>query len=154
MTRLISAALLVALVAAPAAAEPSRNVIAAFRGQLVVTKDELPEGKNDKDTIAKIKQARLSEVAGAPTSSDVTAWHFRYAAFLNKAGAKSLKLNFMIDKRLAADVRITDVDPKSALLTGEISVDEDEGLAKGKTYSVELVDDGNHVVSSAKLTMK
>ena len=48
----------------------------------------------------------------------------------------------------------TRLDPKSPLLLGDISIDEDEGLAKGKTYTVNLVDSGDHVVSTTKLTMK
>jgi hypothetical protein len=155
MSRLIArVVVVVAVLAGAVRAEPSRGVIAHFRGQLVITKDDLPEGKNDADTIKKINGVRLTELQGTPTNTDVQAWHFHYAAFLNKTGAKALKLEFMIDKRLAADQRITEVDPKSSLLTGDISIDEDEGLAKGKTYTVQLVDDKDHVVSSTKLTMK
>ena len=33
-------------------ADMSEPVITAFKGQVVVSKDELPTGKNDKDTIA------------------------------------------------------------------------------------------------------
>ena len=47
--------------AASAQADVSKGVISAFRGQLVVTKDELPTGKNDKDTIAQIKAARAHD---------------------------------------------------------------------------------------------
>jgi hypothetical protein len=155
MSRLIVKVVVVVVVlAAVVHAEVSRGVIAHFRGQLIVTKDDLPEGKNDADTIQKINKARLGELQGNPTNTDVQAWHFHYAAFLNKTGSKSLKLEFMIDKRLAADQRITEVDPKSSLLTGDISIDEDEGLAKGKTYTINLVDEKQHVVSTTKLTMK
>jgi hypothetical protein len=154
MSRLIAVVVSLAALGGQVHADVSRNVIAAFRGQFVITKDDLPEGKNDADTIAKIKKVRLTELQGTPTNTDVVAWHFHYSAFLSKTGSKALKLEFMIDKRLAADQRITDVDPKSSLLTGDISIDEDEGLAKGKTYTVNLVDDKDHVVSSTKLTMK
>ena len=153
----LSAAMFVVVALAGAAqADVSRNVITAFRGQLVVTNDELPEGKNDKDTIQKIKAARLKELSGT-AQDDVTSWHFHYAAFLNKTGSKALKLEFITsdkDKRLAADKRLDDVDPKSTVLTGEISITEDEGLAKGKSYTLNLVDDKNHVVSSTPIVMK
>jgi hypothetical protein len=144
------------VIASAAQADVSRNVITAFRGQLVLTDDELPEGKTDKDTIAKIKAARLKELTGT-AQDDVTAWHFHYAAFLNKTGAKSLKLEFITtdkEKRLAADKHINDVDPKSGVLLGEISINEDEGLAKGKTYTLNLVNAQNQVVSSTPVTMK
>src|SRR4051812_31154448 len=75
-------------------ADMSRGVIAAFRGQFVVSKDELPTGKNDKDTIAKIKKEQLKELAGTP-GEDNQIWNFHYTAFLTKAGAKNLKMQFM-----------------------------------------------------------
>jgi hypothetical protein len=155
MSRLIArVVVVVAVLGSTVSADVSRGVIAAFRGQLVVTKDDLPEGKSDAETIKKIKAAQLKEVVGEPTNTDVVAWHFHYAAFLSKTGSKSLKLEFMNGANVAADKRITDVDPKSAMLLGDITIDEDEGLAKGKTYTVNLVDAGDHVVASTKLTMK
>jgi hypothetical protein len=129
-------------------------VISAFRGQLVVTKDDLPEGKNDKDTISKIKAAAVHELTG-DASGDTTHWNFHYAAFLSKTGASSLKLDFMNDKgQLSANKSLEGVDPKSSLLTGDISIDEDEGLTKGKTYSVELIAGVNTVVAKATIAFK
>ena len=58
MSRLMNAALVAAtavLAGGIASADMSKAVIGAFKGQLVVSKGDLPEGKNDKDTIAKIK---------------------------------------------------------------------------------------------------
>jgi hypothetical protein len=160
MSRLMSAAVLaVALVAAggPALADMRPGVISAFRGQVVVSKDELPEAaKNDRDTIAKIKGVRLKELVGV-AQDDVTSWQFHYTAFLNKTGAKALKLEFITtdkDHRLAADKRLDSIDPKSAVLSGDISISEDEGLAKGKAYTLNLVNDRNQVVSSTPIVMK
>jgi hypothetical protein len=162
MTRwLMSAAVLAIAVAAPAgiahADLSSSNVISAFRGQLVVSKDELPEGKNDRETIQKIKAVQLKELVGAATGEgkdDVVAWHFHYTAFLTRTGAKSLKLEFMNGKQLSADQRLSDVDPKNAVLSGDISIDEDQGLNKGRTYTVQLVTDNDQVVCTTQLTMK
>ena len=157
MSRLTSAALValtLAVTATPALADLKPGVISAFRGQLVVTKDELPEGKNDKDTIAKIKAAQLHELTGT-ASADVTAWRFHYSAFISKSGATTLKMMFYADgKRYVADKRLDGVDPKSSMLTGEISIDEDEGLAKGKTYTIKLETDKEAVVAQTTLTMK
>jgi len=149
---------IVALLAASASAsaDVSQGVISQFRGQLVVTKDDLPEGKNDKETVSKIKAVQLHEVVGN-TSEDVTHWHFHYTAFLSKTGATSLKLEFVTDdkdKRLSADKQLEGVDAKSNVLSGDISIDEDEGLAKGKTYSVELVAGGNTIVAKSTVTFK
>jgi len=145
----------VALIASGAAyAELSRNVINSFRGQLIISKDELPEGKNDKETITKIKAAQLHELVGT-ARSDVMAWHFHYSAFLSKTGATQLKLMFYADgKRYVADKRLDGVDPKSSLLTGDISIDEDEGLAKGKSYTIKLETEKDVVVAQTTLTMK
>lgn len=136
-----------------AAAEVSKSVIAAFRGQLVVTKGELPEGKNDKDTIAKIKSSKLAELAGE-TRDDVTYWNFHYAAFLSKTGSTTLKMEFYDGKRYVADKRLDGIDPKSGLLTGQISINEDEGLTKGKSYTVKLVTDKDVTVAQTPLLMK
>ncbi len=137
-----------------ASADISRGVIASFRGQLVITKGELPEGKNDKDTIAKIKAAKLTELKGE-INGEVKMWTFNYAAFLSKTGATTLKLEFWKDgKQYAADKSLSGVDPKSALLTGEISIDEDEGLAVNNSYVIKLVAGSNTTVAQTTLLMK
>ena len=138
-------------------AEMSRGVIAAFRGELVITKGELPEGKTEKDTIAKIKSERVKELTGE-AKDDVVYWHFHYTAFLAKpAGGSSLKLEFYIndkDKKFVADNRLDGIDPKSTVLGGDISINEDEGLSKGKSYLIKLVTDKDVVVASTPLVMK
>jgi hypothetical protein len=139
-----------------AAADLSQNVISSFRGQMVVSKDELPEGKNDKETIQKIKAAQVKELQGEK-AADVFQWHFHYTAFLTKTGANSLKMEFLTDdkdRRLAADKQLEGVDPKSSVLLGDITIDEDEGLAKGKTYVIELIAGKTDVVSRATVSFK
>ena len=139
-----------------AAADVSRNVIAAFKGELVVTKGELPEGKNDKETIARIKTERLKELTGE-ARNEVTGWFFHYTAFLSRTGATGLTLEFWNtdkDKRLAANKRINGIDPKTPALSGDISIDEDEGLTKGHAYLVKLVTEKNVVVAQTPLVMK
>lgn len=134
-------------------ADMSRGVIAAFKGQIVVSKAELPTGKSDKDTIAKIKKEQLKEVIGT-ANEDVTGWTFHYTAFLSKSGASSLKMVFLKkDGNIGADKTLDGVDPKSTILEGDISINEDEGLAKGNTYTVQLLN-GKTVVAKTTLTMK
>ena len=155
--RVLSAAALAALfivaTTQPSFADLSRGVIAAFKGQLVISAGELPVGKNDKDTIAKIKKAQLKEIKGE-TSEDVTAWYFNYTAFLSKTGSKNLKMEFTKNGKLAADKQLDGIDPKSGVLTGDISINEDEGLAKGNTYQIQFVTSGGAVVAKTTLTMK
>lgn len=151
----LATAIVVGASAHVASAEMSKAVISSLRGKLIITKGDLPEGKNDKDTIAKIKAANLTSLEGE-TRDDVTYWHFSYGAFLSKTGATTMKMEFYKDngKQLSADKMLDGIDPKSGLLTGEISINEDEGLAKGKTYTIKLVTSSNAVVASTKLTMK
>lgn len=153
--RVMSAAVFAVALAAtaqPVFADVSRGVISAFHGQLVITKDDLPEGKNDRETISKIKAAQLKSLEGSP-KGDVTGWDFHYTAFLTKTGANHLKVEFLNGDKLAADKSLDGVDPKSQVLTGDISIDEDEGLAKGKTYTIEVMN-GSSVVAKTTLTMK
>jgi hypothetical protein len=155
MTRTMSAAVFAVALAAtaqPVFADVSRTVISAFHGQLVITKDELPEGKNDRDTISKIKAAQVKSVTGE-AKGDVTGWEFHYTAFLTKTGATHLKMNFLNGDKLSADKELDGVDPKSSVLSGDISIDEDEGLAKGKTYTIQVLN-GSSVVAKTTLTMK
>ena len=156
MSSRLSVAVLVAAVLSGgiASAEMSRGVIGAFKGQLVISKAELSEGKTDKDTIAKIKSEKLAEVMGE-TTDDVTYWNFHYTAFLSKTGATKLKMEFYRDgKQYSADKQLDGIDPKSSVLTGSISINEDEGLAKGKTYVIKLATDKDVVVSQTTLVMK
>jgi hypothetical protein len=152
MSAAVLAVAVVATTAQPVLADMSRPVIAAFKGQVVVSKDELPTGKNDKDTIAKIKKEQLKELTGTP-GEDNTTWNFHYTAFLTKTGAKNLKMEFMKGKNLAADKQLDGIDPKSAVLSGDITIDENEGLAKGSTYQVQLMS-GSSVVAKTTVTMK
>ena len=156
MSMSAAAALAVAVVMAtstPSFADMTKSVISAFKGQLVISKGELPVGKNDKDTIAKIKKEQLKEIQGT-ASDDVTSWYFSYTAFLSKTGAKNLKMEFLKAGKLAADKQLDGIDPKSGVLTGEISINEDEGLAKGNTYQIQLVNPSGAVVAKTTLIMK
>src|ERR1051325_4631810 len=138
--------------ASPAFADMKPSVISAFKGQRVVSKDELPEGKNDSDTIKKIRAAQLHELAGEPRG-EVTGWTLHYTAFLKATGANALKMEFLNGKQLAADKRLDSVDTKTSVLTGDITIDEDEGLAKGEPYTIELVTGKGAVVATATLKM-
>jgi hypothetical protein len=154
MRSILSSAVVVFVLCVTASAEMSRGVISAFRGQLVISKQELSEGKNDRETIAKIKAESLKELVGEP-KNEVQVWTFHYTAFLNKTGATSLKMEFYRDgKQYSADKRLDGIDGKSAVLTGDITIDEDEGLAKGKSYTIKLTDSKNSVVAQTTLVMK
>lgn len=151
---ILAALAIAALLGGVAQADLSRNVISAFKGQLVITKGELPAGKNDKDTIQKIKKERLTSIDG-DVREDVAYWNFHYTAFLKKTGSSTLKMEFYRDgKQFVADKTLDGIDPKSAVLSGDISINEDEGLSKGKAYVIKLVAGKNTVVATTNLLMK
>lgn len=148
------AVLLVGLVAGGVAfADMSKAVTNAFRGQIVVSKGELPVGKNDRDTISKIKSERLKELTGE-AQEDVMYWNFHYTAFLTKTGSSTLKMEFYDGKKFVADKTLDGIDPKSKVLAGSISINEDEGLTKGKSYTIKLVAGKNTTVAQTPLVMK
>ncbi len=160
MNRTLPLLFLAALLGAPAVAHAdlSKKVITSFKGQIVVTEGEMPSGADDKETISSIKKAQLTSVAGEKNAEDVTVWHFRYTAFLNKTGPTSLKMVFYSDdkeKRYAADQRLDGVDPKSPVLIGDVSITEDDGLNKGKSYVIKLIATaGNKETTLAQTTLK
>jgi hypothetical protein len=146
--------------AGEARADLSSKVIGSFRGQIVLSKEELTPGKNDAATIAEIKKVRLKELDGSANADDVVTWKFHYTAFLNRTGSSALKLEFYIDDkdaRYVADQRLDGIDPKSSVLSGDITINEDEGLAKGKSYVIKLSADvkgKDVIVATTPVTMK
>lgn len=161
MKRTLPFLFLVALLGAPAVAHAdlSKKVISAFKGQIVVSEGEMPSGgADDKETIATIKKSQLSSIEGEKNAEDVMVWRFHYTAFLNKTGPTSLKMVFYTDdkeKRYAADQRLDGVDPKSPILSGDVSITEDDGLNKGKSYVIKLVaTSGSKETTLAQTTLK
>jgi hypothetical protein len=139
-----------------ASGDMSKKVIAAFKGQILITDHELAMAGSDKETIAEFKKSRLKEIKGEPNSEDVQAWTFYYSAFLSKTGATELKLEFYAGDKYVADQRLIDVDAKDPVLVGQISINEDDGPAKGKTYTLKLVavkGSKETVVASTPLTL-
>jgi hypothetical protein len=149
-------AITLVLGSATAFADMSKKVIATFKGQILVTESPLQMSGTDKATIAEFKKARLKEIKGEKNSEDAHAWHFVYNAFLSKTGSTDLKLEFYDGGKYVADQRLTDVDPKDPVLQGDISITEDDGLTKGKTYTIKLVavkGSKETVISTTPLTM-
>lgn len=137
-------------------ADLSKKVIAAFKGKVLVTTAPLEPGTDDKGTIAHFKKAALSAITGAPNAEDVTEWTFVYTAFLKQRGDSSLKLEFHEGKKYVADKTLSGIDPSLTVLEGDISINEDDGLVKGRTYTLKLVADAGGkeaILASTTLTM-
>ncbi len=155
-TQLLVTALLLGTTTQLALADFSRKVTSTFKSQIVVSSGELAADKNDKATIDGIKKARLTEVPSHDTG-DVKAWTFHYTAFLGKAGAATLKVKFFTadkDNNYVADQSLSGIDPKSSVLSGDLTISEDEGLTRGKAYVMKLVTDSDVVLAQTPLTMK
>jgi len=151
----LALALVFGATAAPAQADMSKKVIAAFKGKIIVSNSPLESQGDDKATIAKIKKDTLTSVVGAPGGDDVYAWSFVYTAFLSKAsGTTTLTLEFYDGTKYVADQKLTGVDPKMTVLEGDVGITEDDGLTKGKKYTVKLVKGENTVLASTTLEMK
>jgi hypothetical protein len=135
----LAAAIALGTGVAPAHADLSKKVIAAFKGKILLTTGPLESVGDDKATIAHFKKTALTEIKGQQNGNDVQEWTFNYTAFLNKGGATQLKLEFYNEGgQYVADQTLTGVDPKMTVLEGDISINEDDGLAKGKKYTVKL----------------
>ena len=114
------------------------------------------EGANDKETIAKLKAAQLTELVGTPTD-DGESWKFHYTAFLKKTGNVGLRLEFVsaeADRRLATEVAIAIPDVDNDVLSGDLTIGESRGLSRGKAYVLKLVNDKDEVVAKTSATFK
>ncbi len=150
------AALVLGLGATPAQADMSKKVIAAFKGKILVTRSPLEGGADDKATIGRFKKETLTSVAGAANAEESQEWTFVYTAFLKSSGSTTLKLEFHDGKKYVADKTLSGVDPTSTVLAGDIVISEDDGLTKGKKYTLKMVGNvrGKDVVlATSTLTM-
>jgi hypothetical protein len=147
---------LIGLFAPTAEAKLSDTVVAAFRGKIVLSRAAVAEGASDKETIAKLKAAQVTELAGKP-GDDGQSWTFHYTAFLKKTGNVGLRLQFVsgeVDGRLANETPIPITDVDSAVLTGDLTIGESRGLSRGKAYLLKLVNDKGDVVAKTSAMFK
>ena len=135
----LAAAVALGIAVRPADADLSRKVISAFKGQLLVTDGKLEAAGTDKETIAQFKKSALTTLKGVANGNDVQEWTFMYTAFMKSTAPSTLKIEFYnADGGYVADQTLTDVDPKMTVLEGEITINEDDGLAKGRKYTLKL----------------
>jgi hypothetical protein len=116
----------------------------------------VPEGASDKDTIAKLRAAQLTELVGT-SKGEGREWRFHYTAFLKKTGNLALKLKYVSgekDGRLAAESAVPIPDVESAALTGDLVISERQGLERGKAYLLQLVNDQGDVVAKTSAIFK
>ena len=103
-----------------------------------MTTAPLESAGDDKATIASFKKKALTSITGSMNGNDVMEWTFNYTAFLSKSGMTTLKLEFYDGDKYAADQTLTGVDPKGSVIEGDVTINEDDGLARGKKYTLKL----------------
>jgi hypothetical protein len=153
--------LVVTIGAAPSAhakakVDVSENVLAAFRGKLVLSKDAVATSGGDKEVIARLKAAQLRELVGT-NGEEGASWRFHFTAFPKKLGESTFKVQFISgenDHRFAADTTLTGLDTASPVLSGDVSISESQGLARGKAYLVQLVTEKGEVVAKTSAIFK
>lgn len=123
-------------------ADLSKKVQKALTGQIIITDGPLAqEGASDAETIAAFKKANLKEVKHTEVE-DVAEWTFDYTAFLKKPPKVSnLSIDFYTadrEKRYVANKGLMGVDPNLPVLTGTLTISEDDGPTRGKTYVIKI----------------
>jgi hypothetical protein len=118
------------------------EVTMVFRGQLVDLFEMPPVSLPVKDLIAKIKKQRRMEF-GAQLDRDPARWAMQFLAFPTRRPVGQVSIEFWeigTERRWLASHDISEPFPAAACVRLVVNMDEDDGLVKGRTYSVELVE--------------
>lgn len=120
-----------------------KKVEKTFRGQILITADQLnlSAGDSDADAIKHCKKARL-KVVTSDEEDGVATWQFYYTAFFKRHPTSgTVSLDFYTDdkdKLYVANKKMTGVDPKLKTLQAHVVITEDDGLNPGRKYIVKL----------------
>lgn len=148
MTRRIAlstfAALLGALVLSTglARADVGKKTQKALSGTILLTEKVLPTDMADNAATVKAYKGMAKKSFTHTVDDGVPTWRFHYMAFL-KASPKTTSLSFDFytddkEKLYVADKRFTGIDPKLRILSGFMTISEDDNVAKGRSYVVKL----------------
>lgn len=142
-------------------ADVSKKVQKTFRGDILITQGPLPEVVGeDAEVIGAYKKARARSLKHTENEG-VAEWSFDYTAFLKKAPkVSSLSVDFYTadkDKLYVANKGLMGVDPNGTILSGTLTINEDDGLNRGRTYLVKItgkVKGRDVTFAETKITMK
>jgi hypothetical protein len=134
---------LVASTLSLAGADVTPKVQKAFRGRILITPNGLPDARStDDETIALFKKSNASKLEGTKNDDGVSQWSFQFTAFLKTAPkVTSLSFDFYTDdkeKLYVANKGMMGVDPAMDIISGSLSINEDDGLVRGKRYIIKL----------------
>lgn len=157
----ISAAIFLLGTFGPSHADVSQVVQKAFRGKILITKGPLPAaGLTDAETISAYKKAGQRALSHSE-SEGIAEWSFQFTAFLKKPSkVTSMSVDFYTadkQKLYVANKRLLGVDAKAVIIAGALSINEDDGLVRGRNYVVKLtgqVRNKEVTFAQAKITMK
>jgi hypothetical protein len=135
--------LVAAVAPAIARADVSEAVQKKLKGKLYLSDQPFPlEGGPDADAIHAIEKHARRRLTAAAVEG-VATWRIAFVAFLGKKpGVTELSVDFTTDdkdKQFAAQKRLAGVSADVPLLAGEFEITEDDGLARGKAYRVDVV---------------
>jgi len=154
------AAAAVVLAASSANADIDKKALKQLRGTILVSADELPPIDGAGVTVQSLKKAHQTTQKSV-MSGDIATWKFYFVAFLKKKpGVTQLSFDFYTtDKRklFVANKRLTGIDRSLTLLSSMIEITEDDGLTRGKTYTVKLTATKGKrevVLATTKLSMQ
>jgi hypothetical protein len=144
-----------------AQADLSKNVQKSFRGDILITNGPLPEvAGSDAEVIAAYKKARAKSLKHTKVEG-VAEWSFDYTAFLKQAPkVTTLSVDFHTadkEKLYVANKGLMGVDPTLPILSGTLTINEDDGLNVGRTYIVKItgkVKGKNVTFAETTITMK
>lgn len=120
----------------------SKKVQKVFRGQILITDGPLPEATgDDAATVSALKKARVKELKHTELDG-VAEWSFDYTAFLKKKPkTSSLSVDFYTAdkaKLYVANKGLMGIDPNLTVLSGTLTINEDDGLNRGRTYIIKV----------------
>ena len=135
----IIAVVVLALGSLVAHAGISIAVYKAFKGSILISKVQLPHKYDDDQTTIKAFQKAQLKKLGHEKLDGLATWSFHYLAFMKRNSPVSqLSFDFYVGKNYVASKRIS-VDTSTKILSGLITMTEDDNLSAGKQYQVKLV---------------
>ena len=118
----------------------SKKVQNKFKGRILISDEELPDGDSSDDagTIRKFEKLHKTSVQSDKVD-DVASWTFFYTAFLKtQPGSGGLTMDFHKTdkaKTYVANSRL-EVDSSLTIISGRLTIDENEGPNPGTAYDV------------------
>jgi hypothetical protein len=123
-----------------AAAEPSAAVQKKLKGKMYLAEESFVlDGDDDAEVIKNIQKQSKASLAHRAEGENAI-WHVAFVAFLGKKpGVTQVSVDFYDGKNTyVANKRMSGVSADIPVLASEFDISEDDGLTRGKPYTVKL----------------